>query len=157
VPQFLCRPPFGSWTFDVALSFAAADRDKARLRAEALRNRKLTVFYDEWFKVEIWGSDLIILLRDIYLNRARVRVPLISKSYVSGPYPKHELQTMLERELLKSSGSLLPVRLDQAEPPVCVPRLPFSITTKKVLKVWLISLRVDFRFSAKMSRCKQRC
>jgi hypothetical protein len=106
-----------SWTFDVALSFAGADREKARLLAEALRTRKLTVFYDEWFKAEMWGSDLISLLRDIYLNRARVCVPLISNSYVSGPYPKHELQAILERELLNSSGSLLPVRLDQAKVP----------------------------------------
>lgn len=108
---------FSSWTFDVALSFAGADRDKARALAEALRAHKLTVFYDEWFKAQIWGSDLIILLRDIYLNRARVCVPLISQSYANGPYPKNELRAMLERELLTSSSSLLPVRLDEAQVP----------------------------------------
>lgn len=104
------------WTFDVALSFAGADRDKARAIAEALREQKFTVFYDEWFKAHIWGSDLVVLLREIYL-KARFCVPLISRSYVSGSYPKHELSIMLEREVLQTAGSLLPVHLDNTEAP----------------------------------------
>src|SRR5262249_22172536 len=58
----------------------------------------------------------ITLLQSIYL-RTRTCIPLISKSYATGPYPKHEFQAMLEREVLRNDGSLLPVRLDQTDLP----------------------------------------
>jgi hypothetical protein len=106
-----------TWTFDVALSFAGEDRDKARALAEALHARGLTVFYDEWYTAQLWGRNLAILLREVYLEKARLCVPLISRAYVQGSYPKHELSVILERELLGAAGALLPVRLDDAEAP----------------------------------------
>ena len=104
------------WTFDVALSFSGEDREKARLIAEALRDRGLTVFYDEWFKSHLLGENLITYLREVYL-KAHFCVPIISKNYVSGAYPRHELNVMLERALLDNVNYILPVRLDNSEVP----------------------------------------
>ena len=107
---------YESWTFDVALSFSGANRESAREIALALRERGLTVFFDEWFKADTWGKDLVPFLRGVY-ERARYCLPLLSKDYVTASFAKHELHVMLERELLTNSGSLLPVRLDDAEIP----------------------------------------
>jgi hypothetical protein len=38
------------WKFDIALSFAGADRPVALAIAEALRKRSINVFYDQWYK-----------------------------------------------------------------------------------------------------------
>ena len=103
-------------TFDVALSFSGADRAHARKIAEALRENGFTVFYDEWFKADLWGRDLGTYLRDIYL-KARFCIPIISRNYVQGRYPQHEFAVLRERLLLENAGNILPVRLDDSEAP----------------------------------------
>jgi hypothetical protein len=105
-----------NWKFDVALSFAGADRDAARAIAEALRKHQLNVFYDEWYQSEIWGGNLIELLPEIYAA-ARVCIILVSNSYMARPYAKHELEAILERKLLGAKDFLLPVRLDDTKVP----------------------------------------
>lgn len=106
-----------NYTYDVALSFSGVDRDKARALAEALRKRNLTVYYDEWYEAQNVGKDLIFELEEIYLNQARLCVPLISQSYIQGSYSRYELRAILEREVLGSAGSLFPVRIDKTKAP----------------------------------------
>jgi hypothetical protein len=105
-----------SWKFDVALSFAGADRSVALAIAEALRKLQINVFYDQWHTSQIWGRDLSVLLPEIYSN-ARFCVVLISQSYLSRPYAQHELETILARRVFKDKDFFLPVRLDESQVP----------------------------------------
>jgi hypothetical protein len=105
-----------SWKFDVALSFAGADRSVALAIAEALRKLQINVFYDEWHKSQTWGRDLSVLLPEIY-SSARFCVVLISQSYLSRPFAQHELETILARRMLKDKDFFLPVRLDESQVP----------------------------------------
>lgn len=65
--------------YDVALSFAGEDRTHAQSLADALRQRYIRVFYDEYEKAALWGKDLYAHLSDVYQNRARYCVILISQ------------------------------------------------------------------------------
>ena len=49
-----------SYEFDVAVSFAGEDRPIVKEVVDTLRERGLTAFYDEDYKVEIWGQDLAV-------------------------------------------------------------------------------------------------
>src|SRR5215469_13321927 len=104
------------WTFDIALSFSGDDRTESRQIAEALRDQGLTVFFDEWFKADMWGRDLGLYLREIYL-KARFCIPIISKNYATGAYPPYEFAVLRERLLLENAGSILPIRVDDSDPP----------------------------------------
>jgi hypothetical protein len=102
--------------FDVALSFSGKNRTEARTLARAIQQRNLTVFYDEWFKADIWGEELTQLLPQLYLN-AKLCIPLISRDYAEGPYTKREFQAVLEKELRSGVVAMLPIRLDDTQMP----------------------------------------
>jgi hypothetical protein len=119
-----------NWKFDVAISFSGADRDAAFAIAEALRQRNINVFYDEWHQYELWGQDLSTILPSIY-STATLCVILISKAYSTSPYPKHELRTLLERLVLNDSDFLLPVKLDSTDLPGINKTIVFADYTKE--------------------------
>jgi len=102
--------------FDIALSFSGKNREVAHNLAKAIQSKGLTIFYDEWFKADIWGEELTQLLPQIYLN-ARICVPIISADYIKGPYTKREFQAILENELNADNVILLPIRLDDTKVP----------------------------------------
>src|SRR3954462_1027884 len=69
-----------SFRFAVAFSFAGPHREKVRAIAEivseaidpGIKDRsKGHVFFDEWFEHEILGSDMDVLLQDIYHKQSR--------------------------------------------------------------------------------------
>lgn len=117
------------WTFDVALSFAAHDRNAARETALAIREYNLSVFYDEWLQARIIGRDLVPLLREIYL-KARLCVPFISANYIEGKYPSVEFQAIIERETLDSPGALFPVYLENVSIPALSRTIAYADYTK---------------------------
>jgi len=76
-----------SYEFDVALSFAGEDRRYASELADLLAKAGVSVFYDDFQKADLWGKNLYSHLSDLYLNRARFCVMLISRAYASKPWP----------------------------------------------------------------------
>jgi hypothetical protein len=112
----------GTDRYDVALSFAGPDRPVAQSIARELKQRGMTVFFDETARATTWGKDLPEHLHDVYSAKARYCVPLLSEHYLHSQWTKLELQAALERRLADKEY-LLPVRLD-ATP---VPELPSTI------------------------------
>jgi TIR domain len=102
------------YKYDVALSFAGADRLIARALAHALQDRGLSVFYDEWAKAELLGTDLIEHLFAIYRDEAEFCVPLFSRNYFSSKWTKHELKSARDRAIESEEEYILPIRLDDA-------------------------------------------
>lgn len=103
--------------FDVAISFAGEDRDYAHALAHALREANIAVFYDEFFKSELWGEDLVEQLDNVYQRRARFAVVVVSEHYVAKPWPRHERRSVLARSVLEDETYLLPIQLDDSTLP----------------------------------------
>jgi uncharacterized protein YjbI with pentapeptide repeats len=68
------------YEFDIAISFAGEDRQIAKKIASALVKRDVRIFYDDYEKVDLWGKNLYDHLSDIYRNKAKYCLILISKT-----------------------------------------------------------------------------
>jgi hypothetical protein len=111
--------------YDVALSFAGEDRTYVGNLAARLRELEVRVFYDEYAAAEMWGSDLYVLLDDVYRKRARFTVMFVSQHYASKPWTQHERQSAQARTLIDPGPWLLPVRLDDTELPGLRPQVGY--------------------------------
>lgn len=98
--------------YDIAISFAGEDRAHARILANRLRSLDLLVFYDEYEQASLWGRDLYTHLSDIYQNRARYCLMLISENYAKKLWTKRERESAQARAFRESSEYILPLRLD---------------------------------------------
>jgi tetratricopeptide (TPR) repeat protein len=100
--------------YDVAISFAGEDRDKAEQLADFLKNEfKLVVFYDDYERAKLWGGFLPERLLSIYRDMARACVVLVSRNYKAKRWTTHEWRSAQERALNEPSQDyILPVRLD---------------------------------------------
>ncbi|NRA14951.1 MAG: TIR domain-containing protein [Oceanospirillaceae bacterium] len=101
--------------FDVAISFAGEDRVTARKIAKLLRDNRRRVFYDEYEKASLWGQDLYSHLSNVYKNKARYCLILISKYYKDKLWTKHELQSAQARAFSEDQVYILPLYIDDTE------------------------------------------
>jgi len=99
--------------YDVAISFAGEDREKASALADALKRQNVAVFYDHY--EDLWGLDLYSRLADVYQNQARYCVLFISQHYAAKVWTGHELRLAQARAFQESREYILPVRLDDTE------------------------------------------
>lgn len=104
-----------SYEYDVALSFAGEDRDIVEQVATYLKNNGVSVFYDDFEQVNLWGKDLAVHLYNVYRKKAKYCIPFISAHYKQKVWTKHEFRSALERALQENSEYFLPVRLDDTE------------------------------------------
>lgn len=103
--------------FDVALSFAGEDRKHAHELAEFLKRNGVTVFYDEFYKAELWGRDLYQHLQHIYKDKSRYCVVFVSEAYLLKSWTRHELKQAQARAFEESREYVLPIRLDNSSLP----------------------------------------
>ncbi len=106
-----------NYDFDIALSFAGEDRDKAELLANALKSKNINVFYDDFQKAELWGQDLYSYLSDLYRLRAKYCVMFVSEHYSKKLWTNHERKSAQERAFKESQTYILPIRIDNTEIP----------------------------------------
>jgi hypothetical protein len=126
-------PPLPSsqegFEFDVCISFAGKNRAVAEEIASALvRSRtrfKLRVFYDEFEKLNLWGRDLFNELYSVYAEKCRYCVLLLSSDYYQRAWTVLELQAAQSRVLKERGDYLLPIVLDDSEPPEPLSRLAY--------------------------------
>jgi hypothetical protein len=113
------------YDYDVALSYAGEDRERADQLAFALKRRGARVFYDKDDAARLWGENLYTHLTDLYQNRARYCVALLSRHYAEKPWALRELAAAQARAFRQREPYLLPVRLDDAEIPGVLPTESF--------------------------------
>ncbi len=132
-------------TYDVALSFAGENREYVEQVAEELKRLDVTVFYDRFEEVNLWGKDLAEHLGHVYGTDSRFVVLFLSKAYAAKAWPKHEKQFALARQLSSGEERVLPVRFDNTEIPGLPPTLSFLdlrvVTPAKLAE--LIRQKVD--------------
>lgn len=109
--------------YDVALSFAGENREFVEQVADQLLQLGITVFYDRYEQVDLWGKDLAAHLGAVYSKDAHFVVIFASRAYADKAWPNHERQFALSRNLTGERDRILPVRLDDTE----IPGVPGTI------------------------------
>ncbi len=101
------------YEFDFALSFAGEDRTIVDSIANKLIEKKIKVFYDNFFKADLLGKDLSEHFKKTYGgNKSRFVVIFISKNYILKDWTNFEFEIAKEEEKTRKVEYILPVRLD---------------------------------------------
>ena len=106
-----------AFEYDVALSFAEADKQVAGELAELMRGRHIKVFLDEYNSLAQWGKDILDHLVNLYARKARYCVLLISRHYPLASWTAAERASARELALRDAEEYILPVQLDNTEVP----------------------------------------
>jgi len=106
--------------YQVALSFAGEERDYVEEVARHLHARSISVFYDGFETVELWGRSGVEAFHEAFARESAYVVMFISAAYVSKAWPKHERRSALSRMIHEQREFVLPVRFDNSD----VPGLP---------------------------------
>ena len=124
--------------YDVALSFAAEDRQYAKTLANLLEADGYKPFYDENELANLWGKNLYDYLSSVYKDQARYCVMFLSKHYEQKLWTTHERQLAQARAFQENREYILPVRLDDTEIPGIPPTVGYldlrSMTIEEVYK-----------------------
>ena len=109
------------YEYDVAFSFAGAQRTYVEKVKNALEKYDISVFYDNDNSVNLWGKNLYRYLDELY-QKAQYCVMFISKEYGECPWTIHESQSAQERAFrsydpLNFQEYILPVRFDDTQIP----------------------------------------
>jgi TIR domain len=105
------------WRWDVALSFAGAQRDYVEQVAAALKARGMRCFYDADEQIELWGRYLAEELPAIYAEQAAVVVVFVSAEYAAQDWTRLERRAALGRAVRERREYVLPARFDDTPLP----------------------------------------
>ncbi len=103
--------------WDVALSFAGAQRGYVGQVAAALKERGLRCFYDADEQVRLWGTHLAEELPRIYAEESAAVVVFISADHASGEWTRLERRAALVRAVAEAGVYVLPARFDDSKLP----------------------------------------
>lgn len=102
--------------FDAAISYAAPDIKIADEIYAALTNKKFNVFYDRGgrseIKADMWGKYLDDYLTEIFRDRVRFCIILVSKSYINRAWAGVERKAARHRQIVEQREFILPISLD---------------------------------------------
>ena len=103
--------------YDVAVSFARADRTVAEELAGLLRARSIRVYKDECEATWLGGGDFVTHVAELYRTRARYCVMLLSQHYPLKRWTQAERISAQEHALRDANEYMLPVQLDDTGVP----------------------------------------
>ena len=109
------------WRWDVALSFAGAQRDYVEQVAQALKAQGVRCFYDADEEIELWGKYLAEELPAIYGEQAAAVVVFVSAEYAARDWTRHERRAALGRAVRERREYVLPARFDDTPLPGLLP------------------------------------
>ena len=105
------------WLWDVALSFAGAQRDYVERVAAALKAREIRCFYDADEQIDLWGKYLAEELPAIYGEQSAAVVVFVSADYAARDWTRLERRTALDRAVRERREYVLPARFDDTRLP----------------------------------------
>lgn len=105
--------------FDVALSFADEQRDYVEKVASILTSKGIKCFYDEFYRAQLWGTNLTEYLHNVYYSESNYCIMFISKDYVSKAWSTHERRSAVAKQIEQANvrDYILPVVFDDSEVP----------------------------------------
>jgi hypothetical protein len=101
-----------TFEYDIALSFAGEHRDIAEGIAQELKKRGISLFYDNFEQSKLWGKRLSKHFQEIYGQKTRFVVVLISKEYPIKDWTDFEFTIAREEAKNRKSEFILPIRID---------------------------------------------
>ena len=107
--------------WDVALSFAGAQRDYVGQVAAALKARGVRCFYDADELVRLWGTYLAEELPRIYARESAAVVVFVSAEYAGRDWTRLERRAAFSRAVIEAGVYVLPARFDGSELPELLP------------------------------------
>ncbi len=107
--------------WDVALSFAGAQRDYVGQVAQALEARGVRCFYDADQQVRLWGTHLAEELPRIYAQESAAVVVFVSADYAGRDWTRLERRAAFSRAVAEAGVYVLPARFDDSELPGLLP------------------------------------
>src|SRR5689334_22844273 len=105
------------WRWDVALSFAGAQRGYVEQVAQALQARGVRCFYDADEQIDLWGKYLAEELPAIYGEQAAAVVVFVSAEYAARDWARLERRVALGRAVRERREHVLPARFDDTSLP----------------------------------------
>lgn len=122
--------------FDVAISFAGAERPLALALAQAVRAAGFSVFYDNFFPEQLWGKNLGLFFDEIFRKKARYCVIFVSQEYLKGKWTVHEARSAQARALEeKGSEYILPIQVDGTELDGLLPTIGYVPLTTGIERI----------------------
>ncbi|WP_340032006.1 TIR domain-containing protein [Paenibacillus sp. FSL K6-1122] len=106
-----------SFQFDIGLSFAGEDRSFVEMLFKLLEKAQIRVFYDNDQSSQLIGNNLYSHLAEVYFNKSRYCVVVISEYYMKKKWTLHEFQSIQVRNFLKHDNSIIPIILDDTSVP----------------------------------------
>ena len=119
------KPAKSKKPYEVALSFAGEDRFFVEQVAHELQSMGVTLFYDAFEQINLFGKDLSTHLALIYKDQADYCAIFISTFYARKAWPQFERQHAQARALTQQREYILPIRLDDAEVPGLSPTISY--------------------------------
>ncbi len=97
------------------MSFAGEDRPFVDQLATILKDNGISVFYDKFEEVDLWGKDLGVHFDYIYRRASKYFIPFISDAYKEKIWTNHEVRTAIARSIENIEEYILPVKFDDTE------------------------------------------
>jgi len=95
--------------YDIAVSFAAEQRDYVEQTVTAAKALGLAVFYDRDMTHAWWGRNFVVEQRRVYGQRTQHFVPFLSTSYLARQYPRDEFSYAMLAAVRRGDDYVLPV------------------------------------------------
>lgn len=115
-----------SYVYDVAISFAGADRPVAERIAEVLKAAGLRVFYDRDQQHILLGEDLAELLHNTYYTDSRFAVVVVSRAFIASKWAGNwEFKAVLARMRQQHGGYVLPYVMEDVQVPGLSPTVGY--------------------------------
>lgn len=108
---------FSKPNYQIGLSFAGEDRNYVEAVAKELKLQGISVFYDNYELVDLWGKDLYQHLNDVYKNKCEYCIIFISENYSKKLWTIHELKSAQTKAFNENKEYILPARFDETEIP----------------------------------------
>ena len=104
------------YKYEVTLSFAGEDREYVEEVAKVLKENNVSVFYDKFEEVNLWGEDLAIRFERLFQSDSKYVVIFISQYYQHKEWTNYEVKNAFSRQINdKTEGYILPVRFDNTQ------------------------------------------
>lgn len=104
-------------TYQIGLSFAGENREYVDQVFQELTKLGISVFYDNYEQIDLWGKDLYTHLNKVYKSDCQYCIIFISKEYAAKLWTRHELSSAQARAFKENREYILPVRFDSTELP----------------------------------------
>lgn len=103
------------YKYNIALSFANEDREYVEKVAAILKENEVSVFYDKYEEVDLWGKDLGIHFEYIYQRASKYVILFISRNYAQKKWTNYEFRNALSRAIESRDEYILPAKLDDTK------------------------------------------